>query len=230
MSVPVTTVPAPVIVNTRSTKRRVRASSGVGASRTSRSSAAIRSAKPVAVPGAHRHDRCVGEHGARDPLAHLVGRERDAVRVDQVGLRERDHAAGDPEHVEDLQVLLRLRLPALVGRDDEQHEPDGPDAGEHVADEPLVPGHVDEPDLAAARQRGPRVAEVDRESAALLLVEPIGVDPGERDDQRGLAVVDVAGRRDDAQRARQWVSPRRRGRRLRWRTGPRGRRGAPGRR
>ena len=99
-------------------------------------------------------------------------------------------------------MLLGLRLPALVGRDDEQDEPHRPDPGEHVADEPLVPGHVDEPDLAAARQRRPRVAEVDREPAPLLLGEPVGVDAGERDDQRRLAVVDVTRRRDDAQRAR----------------------------
>ena len=59
------------------------------------------------------------------------------------------------------------------------------------------PGHVDEADLASARERAPRVPEVDREAAALLLGPPVGVDPGEPHDQRRLAVVDVTGRRHD---------------------------------
>ena len=41
-------------------------------------------------------------------------------------------------------MLLGLRHPALVGRDDEQRGRHRPDPGEHVADEPLVAGHVDE--------------------------------------------------------------------------------------
>ena len=48
-------------------------------------------------------------------------------------------------------MLGRLRHPALVGGDDEQHGGHGPDAGEHGRDEPLVAGHVDERDLAARR-------------------------------------------------------------------------------
>jgi hypothetical protein len=97
--------------------------------------------------------------------------------------------------------LLGLRLPALVRGDDEQHQPNGTDAGEHVADEPLVTRDVDEADLATARQGGPGVAEVDRETATLLLGEPVRIDPGERDDERGLAMVHVACRRDDPEGA-----------------------------
>ena len=98
-------------------------------------------------------------------------------------------------------MLLGLRLPPLVGRDHEQHEPDRTDAGEHVADESLVPRDVDEADLAPGREHAPRVAEVDREPAALLLGPAVGVDAGQPDDQRRLAVVDVAGRRDDPERS-----------------------------
>ena len=137
--------------------------------------------------------------GPGDAFADLLRREVERLVVDEVALRERDHAAADAEDVEDLQVLLGLRLPPLVGGDDEQHEPDRADAGEHVADEPLVARHVDEADLAAGRERAPRVAEVDREAAALLLGPAVGVDAGEPDDQRRLAVVDVAGGRDDAE-------------------------------
>ena len=38
-----------------------------------------------------------------------------------------------------------------------------------------------------------RVAELDRDAALALLGQPVGVDAGERADEHGLAVVDVAG-------------------------------------
>ena len=162
------------------------------------------------------------QRGAGEPLAHVGLGERERLVVDEVALREGDHAPGDAEHVEDLQVLLGLRLPALVGRDHEQDEPHRPDAGEHVPDEAFVAGHVDEPDLAAARERHPGVAQIDREAAALLLRPPVGVDAGEPRDQRRLAVVDVAGGGDDTELGRT-RSVLVRGRRPRARTGARGR-------
>ena len=54
-----------------------------------------------------------------------------------------------PEQLDDGEVLARLRHDAVVGRDDQQHEVDAADAGEHVADEALVAGHVDDADAAA---------------------------------------------------------------------------------
>jgi len=42
-----------------------------------------------------------------------------------------------------------------------------------------------------------RKAEVDADPALLLFLEAIGVDAGERPDQRGLAVVDVTGGSQD---------------------------------
>ena len=85
-----------------------------------------------------------------------------SVVVDEVALVSAMTPARDAEHVEDLQVLLGLRLPSFVGGHDEQHQRHGSDAGEHVADEPFVARDVDEADLAAARKRAPRVPEVDR--------------------------------------------------------------------
>ena len=93
----------------------------------------------------------------------------------------------------------RLRLPTLGGRDDEEARVDRADAREHVLDEAHVTGHVDEGDAALPDGSvGPREAEVDREAAALLLGEAVGVGAGEREDERRLAVVDVTRSRDDA--------------------------------
>ena len=58
----------------------------------------------------------------------------------------------DADQLEDAQVLLALRLPALGGGDDEQAGVDAADAGEHVAQEPDVAGDVDEADRLARRQ------------------------------------------------------------------------------
>ena len=81
----------------------------------------------------HREDRRAREAGAGDAFADLFRRQVERLVVDEVAFRERDHAPAHAEDVEDLQVLLGLRLPPLVGRDHEQHEPDRTDAGEHVA-------------------------------------------------------------------------------------------------
>ena len=65
----------------------------------------------------------------------------------------------------------------------------------------------------------PREAEIDREAAPLLLGPAIRIDAGEADDQRGLAVVDVAGGGDDAELGHLLVGAIDRGRRRRRRGG-----------
>ncbi len=61
--------------------------------------------------------------------------------------------------------------------------------------------HVDERErFLAGRQRRPGVAELDGEPAPALLLEPVGLHPGERFDQRRFAVVDMTRRRDDVHR------------------------------
>jgi hypothetical protein len=92
-----------------------------------------------------------GQGRALEPGGDL-GRHPVAGRlVDQVGLGQRDHPGGDAEQVEDGQVLGRLGPPALAGVDHEQGAADPADPGQHVVDEPLVAGDVDEPDLASGR-------------------------------------------------------------------------------
>ncbi len=94
-------------------------------------------------------------------------------------------------------MLLGLGHHAVVGCDGEQHEVDAVGAGEHVADEALVAGDVDDAGASAVGQREVGEAEVDRNPALLFFLEAVGVLPGERLDQRSLAVIDVAGGADD---------------------------------
>jgi len=104
--------------------------------------------------------------------------------------------------VDDLEVLDGLRHHPLVGRHHQQDRVEAVDAGQHVADEAGMAGHVDDPDQPAAGQGQVGEAEVDRHPAALLLGQPVGIDPGQGVDERRLAVVDVAGCADNGIRKR----------------------------
>ncbi len=143
--------------------------------------------EPGAGAGAAGHDRRAG-----DELLGLGARELGELRVDGVGLRQRDDAALDPEQAQDREVLVRLRARALARVDHEQEEVDPGRAGDHRPHEPLVAGHVDERQLRPVRQLERRVAEVDRDAALLLGRQPVGVLARQRLDERRLAVVDVA--------------------------------------
>ena len=100
-------------------------------------------------------------------------------------------------------MLLGLRHDAVVGGDREEDEVDAVRAGEHVADEALVPGHVDDAGARAAGEVQVGEAQVDRDAALLLLLQAVGVLTGERADERGLAVIDVTRGADDDRHAAQ---------------------------
>ena len=61
-----------------------------------------------------------------------------------------------------------------------------------VRTSPSWPGTSTTPSRGAVGQIQGREAQLDGDAARLLLGEAIGVDAGQRPDQRGLAVVDVA--------------------------------------
>src|SRR5689334_5545722 len=94
-------------------------------------------------------------------------------------------------------MLVGLRARAIIGGDDEQRGIDLAGADQHVADELVVTGDVDEVDRLAAVDVEMRVAHVDRHATPSLLGEAIRVDAGQGMQQRRLAVIDVAGRADD---------------------------------
>src|SRR5256886_10621147 len=101
-----------------------------------------------------------------------------------------------PQQLEDREVLLGLRHRALVGGDDQQGDVDPGRSGQHVLDERLVARDVHHARLHGVGERQGREPQVDRDAAPLLLLPAVGVDPGQRLDERRLAVVDVPGRAD----------------------------------
>jgi hypothetical protein len=52
-------------------------------------------------------------------------------------------------------------------------------------------GHIHDADLFSVRKREPAEAEVDRHLAFAFLFQAVGVDAGERGDERGFAMVNV---------------------------------------
>ena len=152
----------------------------------------------------HRRDRNDGglrQGGALQQLSNVGNRHCRELGGYTIDLRDRDDAARQPEHADDLEVLAGLRHHGLVGRDDEEHRVDPARAREHVADEPFVARNVDERHPYAI-PLGVREAEIDRDPAPLLLGQPVGVDPGQRLHERRLAVVDVSGRADEESASR----------------------------
>ena len=147
-----------------------------------------------------RHARS-GQRADRDGRHRAHGRRRQTVahvgqhrrRIGEVGLRHREQRVPDAEGVEDGDVLGGLGRPAVVRSDHDQRGGHRPDAGEHVADEPLVAGDVDDGEPPAGGQRRPGEAEVDGQPAPAFLGPAVGLHPGQGADQRRLAVVDVTG-------------------------------------
>ena len=152
-----------------------------------------------AEPGDRRDldHRRAGERGAVGEQLDLVAHLADARGVGEVGLGDDENSAAGAEQMEDVEMLLGLRHHAVVGRDGEQHQVDAVRAGQHVADEALVAGDVDDAGAGAVGQREVGEAEVDRNPALLFFLEPVGVLAGERLDERGLAVIDMTGGADD---------------------------------
>jgi hypothetical protein len=154
------------------------------------------------------------EQGSRGPrrrgqqLPHLDLREIGEIGAGEIHLAEGHEQPLHPELAEDGEVLARLRLHALVGGHHQKRRVETAEPGERVVQEPFVTGDVDEGDPGVAVIEV-REAEIDGDPARLLLGPAIAVDAGERPNQAGLAVVDVAGRAD--QEAAQAMPSGRRG-------------------
>ena len=177
----------------------IRKSPGSGRLGVARQSAEQRLAQvvdPLARRRRRPHDRLAFQEGPRDQGPHVVLDQVQPGRLGQVALGQDHQAPGQAQEAEDLQVLARLRHHRVVGRDDQhrQVEPRGP--RQHVADEPLVPRHVDQRQVGLAQLQGGE-AQVDRDPPLLLGRQPVGVDPRQGADQGRLAVVDVARRSED---------------------------------
>ena len=147
-----------------------------------------------------RRDRLhLAQAGGGDPL---FGPRQRVRRVGEIGASDDQQAAADPQGVQHGEMILRLLFPALVGGHDEQHGRDRSDPRDHRGDETLVAGHVDKGQLLPRWQGQPRVPQVGGRARAAPGLPAMGIHPGQRPHQGGLAVTRMPGRRDDPHQAR----------------------------
>src|SRR5262249_32573178 len=73
---------------------------------------------------------------------------------------------------------------------------DAGSASEHVLDEALVAGDIDDAETVVAEVQAGKT-DVDRDAAGLFFGQAVAIDAGERFDQAGFAVIDVAGSAED---------------------------------
>ena len=233
--VPVTTVPKPRRVKARSTGRRSRpsararrrlarpasASASWSASRPWPRAGGDRAA-PAAPPGT---SRATSSRTSSSASGLAVRRRRASHLVRATSPR------GIPRRRQMWKCSRVWGMTDSSAATTSSDRVDAVGAGQHVAHEALVAGHVDERGDEPVPEVEVGEAEVDGDAPLLLLLQAVGVGAGEGADEGALAVVDVAGRADD-QRAQGRVrlsssawSRRRRTRRScgAWRRGP----GAP---
>src|SRR3954453_16860261 len=98
-------------------------------------------------------------------------------------------------------MLLGLWHPSVVSSDHKKREIDGTDAGDHVADEILVARNIHDCDVNTFVVRTAQIqfgeTEIDRDLARFLFRQPIRVGSGQGFYQRALAMIDMAGRRNN---------------------------------
>ncbi len=164
---------------------------------------------PGASAARHRKDRARAIASRSEQIGNLVGHRDGALGLDPVDLGHHPGDLGDPDQFEDVEVLDRLRARPVIGGDHQQHAIDRQDARQHVGQKSLMAGNVDKAEFGAVGQRRIGKAEINRQPAPLLLGQAVGVDPGQRLHQRGLAVIDMAGGGEDhaagADRSASWA-------------------------
>ena len=128
-------------------------------------------------------DRRPLERGVERQHLDLLAHGGEARRVHQIGLGDHEDTTSHAEEVEDVQVLFGLRHDAVVGGHGEEDEVHAVGAGQHVADEALVPRHVDDTGSLPTRRieerevarrlprTGRRVLRVDGQRGVIVAAE-----------------------------------------------------------
>ena len=115
----------------------------------------------------------------------------------QIAHRERDDHVRHTQKLQHANVLAGLRHHALNGRNHQQRNIHAGGALHHRAQIVRMPGHVDQADKLAARQRQLAKTELRGHASAPFDLQAVGIFAGQRLDERRLSVVDVPCRSND---------------------------------
>ena|SRR5947209_20459921 len=98
-------------------------------------------------------------------------------------------------------MLLGLRLDTFIGGNHKQDQVYTADSGQHVANKTFVAGDVNESQAQQFAVWGCELkvgeANIYSDAAALLLLQAVGINAGERLNQRSFAVINVSGSAND---------------------------------
>jgi len=155
---------------------------------------ARKDAAPGAAPAAAAASVCL-DCGTITSIREIA-KKGEASGVGAVHFRNHHRGRSQAEQLDDGQVLQGLRHGTVVGGDDDQRVMDAGDTGHHGMHEAFMARHVNEADHPAVPEITVGEAELDAHAARFFFRQSIGIDAGQRADQRGLAVIDVADRRD----------------------------------
>ncbi|HEV3105387.1 MAG TPA: hypothetical protein VGZ01_06850, partial [Trinickia sp.] len=120
-------------------------------------------------------------------------RDLSAVWIDEIDFGQHDDRARNVEKIENVEMLERLLFGSFWRCDDEKQQLHARGTGEHVMQEALVTGNVNDAGFDTVREAQRRKAEIECHASLLLFDEPIGIVAGQCDDERTLAVIDVPG-------------------------------------
>src|SRR5207302_5160284 len=119
----------------------------------------------------------------------------------QVRLGDYGNAARDGKQAADFKMLAGLRLDGFVSGNHQQHQVNPADSGQHVAHKTLMARNVNEAEAqlltTGSIQFEMGEAEINRDAAALLFLQPVSINAGKSAHQRGLAMIYVPGSADD---------------------------------
>ena len=102
--------------------------------------------EPLARLRGHRQNRRALEKRGADGSGHVLPDQLEPVGLDQIGLGQRDEPGPDVQQGADREVFTRLRHHTFIRRDHQHREIDAANTGQHVLDEALVTGDVDDLD------------------------------------------------------------------------------------
>ncbi len=123
------------------------------------------------------NDRRTGQERTIDQLANLRFHQIDPVRVREVALRQRNNSGGQVEKPEHIHVFSRLWLHRIVGGNDQHRQVHSGGTSQHLANEFLMPGYIDDAQSVFAQIKLGK-AQFDCDAAAFFFGKSIGIGSG----------------------------------------------------
>ena len=147
--------------------------------------------------GRHLEDGLAFEESTLHALMHIFPHHVDPVAVSHVGLGDDHHTVLDAQQLQNVQMLNGLGHKTFVCRHDQHGEVDTARACQHILDKLFMSRHVHDTRLGAVGEIQMGKTKLNGNASLLFFFQAVGIDAGQRTDQRSLTVVNVTCRTND---------------------------------